>query len=130
MQTIHHAPSALCHVELSLGGAVPTPDGITCTLNAAFEVDAFARLIVWRQEEKQDVRFLRAEKIKELLAWTAQELQDVQDGAEQGNPASGAAWSLFLRYKDDTCRRFHGVQPFPAWLSKLTDRLTAYFQSA
>ena len=29
----------------------------------------------------QDVRFLRAEEIKELLAWTAQELQTVQDSA-------------------------------------------------
>ena len=43
------------------------------------------------------MRFLRAEEIKELLAWTAQELQTVQDSAAQGNPASGAAWSLFLR---------------------------------
>ena len=130
MQAIHQAPSALCHVELSLGGAVPVPDGTTCTLNAAFEVDAFAYLVVWRQAEKQDVRFLRAEEIKELLAWTAQELQTVQDSAAQGNPASGAAWSLFLRYDDDTCYRFHGTQLFPAWLSKLTDRLTACFQTA
>ena len=76
------------------------------------------------------MRFLRAEEIKELLAWTAQELQTVQDSAAQGNPASGAAWSLFLRYDDDTCCRFHGSQPFPAWLSKLTDRLTACFQTA
>ncbi len=47
------------------------------------------------------MRFLRAEEIKELLAWTAQELQTVQDSAAQGNPASGAVWSLFLRYDDD-----------------------------
>ena len=75
------------------------------------------------------MRFLRAEEIKDLLAWTAQELQTVQDSAAQGNPASGAAWLLFLRYDDDTCYRFHGTQPFPTWLSKLTDRLTACFQT-
>ena len=32
------------------------------------------------------MRFLRVEEIKELLAWTAQELQTVQDSAAQGNP--------------------------------------------
>ena len=52
------------------------------------------------------MRFLRAEEIKALLAWTAQELQTVQDSAAQGNPASGAAWLLFLRYDDDTYSRF------------------------
>ena len=76
------------------------------------------------------MRFLRVEEIKELPAWAAQELQTVQDSAARGNPASGAAWSLFLRQDDDTCYRFHGAQPFPARLSKLTDCLTACFQTA
>ncbi len=32
------------------------------------------------------MRFLRAEEIKELLAWTAQELQTVQDSAAREIP--------------------------------------------
>ena len=64
------------------------------------------------------MRFLRAEEIKELLAWTAQELQTVQDTQRREIPKRRCMAASMAHSR------------FPAWLSKLTDRLTACFQTA
>ena len=45
----NHA-SRLHHLELSVNASLQREDGTNLCVDADFEVDAFARLLLWRQE--------------------------------------------------------------------------------
>ena len=68
----NHAPR-LHHLELSVNASLRREDGTNLCVDADFEVDAFARLLLWRQEHCT-MQQLSVAQLDELLCWIMQEL--------------------------------------------------------
>ena len=64
----------LHHLELSVNASLQREDGTNLCVDADFEVDAFARLLLWRQEHCT-MQQLSVAQLDELLCWIMQELQ-------------------------------------------------------
>ena len=65
--------SHLHHLELSVNASLQREDGTNLCVDADFEVDAFARLLLWRQEHCT-MQQLSVAQLDELLCWIMQEL--------------------------------------------------------
>ena len=66
--------SHLNHLELSINASLQREDGTNLCVDADFEVDAFARLLLWRQAHCT-MQQLSVAQLDELLRWIMQELQ-------------------------------------------------------
>ena len=135
----NHAPR-LHHLELSVNASLRREDGINLCVDADFEVDAFARLLLWRQEHCT-MQQLSVAQMDELLCWIMQELQlekkimEHLKGAtvissENLESLQGKAqylyWHLLVLYEDGTVRRISGQDSLPSWLNELVQKLMTY----
>ena len=66
--------SHLHHLELSINASLQREDGTNLCVDADFEVDAFARLLLWRQAHCT-MQQLSVAQLDELLCWIMKELQ-------------------------------------------------------
>ena len=133
----------LRHLELSLNAALQCPDNTPFYMDVDFEVDAFARLLMWRQEHCTMQRLTAAE-VEELLRWVTQGLQIETHIAAYlaAHPESAASippeaweaqpdearylyWNLLLLYQDGTAQRVSGQGGLPMWLDRLVQKLMA-----
>ena len=64
----------LHHLELSVNATLRREDGTNLCVDADFEVDAFARLLLWRQEHCT-MQQLSVAQLDELLCWIMQKLK-------------------------------------------------------
>ena len=74
--------SHLHHLELSINASLQREGGTPLCVDADFEVDAFARLLLWRQEHCT-MQQLSVAQLDELLCWIMQELQLEKQIAER-----------------------------------------------
>ena len=134
-----HAPH-LHHLELSVNASLRREDGTNLCVDADFEVDAFARLLLWRQEHCT-MQQLSVAQLNELLCWIMQELQlekkimEHLKGATvissesleslRGN-AQYLYWHLLVLYEDGTVRQLSGQDSLPSWLNELVQKLMTY----
>ena len=137
--TQNHAPR-LHHLELSINASLQREDGTNLCVDADFEVDAFARLLLWRQEHCT-MQQLSVAQLNELLCWIMQELQlerqiaELPEGAtvissESLESLQGKAqylyWHLLVLYEDGTVRQISGQGSLPSWLNELVQQLMTY----
>ena len=132
--------SHLHHLELSVNASLRREDGTNLCVDADFEVDAFARLLLWRQEHCT-MQQLSVAQLDELLCWIMQELQlekkimEHLKGAtvissESLESLQGKAqylyWHLLVLYEDGTVRQLFGQDSLPSWLNELVRKLMTY----
>ena len=130
----------LHHLELSVNASLQREDGTNLCVDADFEVDAFARLLLWRQEHCT-MQQLSVAQLDELLCWIMQELQlekrimEHPKGAtvissESLESLQGKAqflyWHLLVLYEDGTVRQISGQDSLPSWLNELVQKLMTY----
>ena len=130
----------LHHLELSVNASLQRKDGTNLCVDADFEVDAFARLLLWRQEHCT-MQQLSVAQLDELLCWIMQELQlekrimEYPKGAtvissESLKSLQGKAqflyWHLLVLYEDGTVRQLFGQDSLPSWLNELVQKLMTY----
>ena len=136
----NHAPR-LHHLELSVNASLQREDGTNLCVDADFEVDAFARLLLWRQAHCT-MQQLSVAQLDELLCWIMQELQlekkimEHLKGAtvissESLESLQGKAQYLYwhlrvLYYEDGTVRQISGQDSLPSWLNELVQKLMTY----
>ena len=135
----NHA-SRLHHLELSVNASLQREDGTPLCVDADFEVDAFARLLLWRQEHCT-MQQLSIAQLDELLCWIMQELQlekkimEHLKGAtvissESLESLQGKAqylyWYLLVLYEDGTVQQISGQDSLPSWLNELVQKLMTY----
>lgn len=135
----NHAPR-LHHLELSVNASLQRKDGTNLCVDADFEVDAFARLLLWRQEHCT-MQQLSVAQLDELLRWIMQELQlekrimEHPKGATVISPevqeslrgkAQYLYWHLLVLYEDGTVRQISGQDNLPSWLNVLVQKLMTY----
>ena len=135
----NHAP-CLHHLELSVNASLRREDGTNLCVDADFEVDAFARLLLWRQEHCT-MQQLSVAQLDELLCWIMQELQlekkimEHLKGATVISPetleslrgnAQYLYWHLLVLYEDGTVRQLSGQGSLPSWLNELVQKLMTY----
>ena len=132
--------SHLHHLELSVNASLQRENGTNLRVDADFEVDAFARLLLWRQEHCT-MQQLSAAQMNKLLCWIMQELQLEKQIAEHPEGATiissetleslrGKAqylyWHLLVLYEDGTMRQISGQDSLPSWLNELVQKLMTY----
>ena len=130
----------LHHLELSVNASLRREDGTNLCVDADFEVDAFARLLLWRQEHCTRQQ-LSVAQLDELLCWIMKELQLEKQIAEHPEDATvissesleslqGKAqylyWHLLVLYEDGTVRQISGQDSLPSWLNELVQKLMTY----
>ena len=130
----------LHHLELSVNASLRREDGTNLCVDADFEVDAFARLLLWRQEHCT-MQQLSVAQLDELLCWIMQELQlekrimEHLKGAtvissESLESLQGKAqylyWHLLVLYEDGTVQQISGQDSLPSWLNELVQKLMTY----
>ena len=135
----NHAPR-LRHLELSVNASLRREDGTNLCVDADFEVDAFARLLLWRQEHCT-MQQLSVAQLDELLCWIMQELQlekkimEHLKGATVISPEVQESlrgktqylyWHLLVLYEDGTVRQISGQDSLPSWLNELVQKLMTY----
>ena len=135
----NHAPR-LHHLELSMNTSLQREDGTNLCVDADFEVDAFARLLLWRQEHCT-MQQLSVAQLDELLHWIMQELQlekkimEHLKGATVISPevqeslrgkAQYLYWHLLVLYEDGTVQQISGQDSLPSWLNELVQKLMTY----
>ena len=135
----NHAPR-LHHLELSINASLRREDGTNLCVDADFEVDAFARLLLWRQEHCT-MQQLSVAQTEELLCWIMQELQLEKQIVEHPEDATvilperleslrGNAqylyWHLLVLYEDGTVQQLAGQDSLPNWLNELVQKLMTY----
>ena len=135
----NHAPR-LHHLELSINASLQREDGTNLCVDADFEVDAFARLLLWRQAHCT-MQQLSVAQLDELLCWIIQELQlekrimehpkvatvispEVQESLR--GKAQYLYWHLLVLYEDGTVRQISGQDSLPSWLNELVQKLMTY----
>ena len=132
--------SRLHHLELSINASLQREDGTNLCVDADFEVDAFARLLLWRQEHCT-LQQLSVAQLDELLCWIMQELQlekkimeHLKDAtvisSESLESLQGKAqylyWHLLVLYEDGTVQQLSGQDSLPSWLNELVQKLMTY----
>ena len=132
--------SHLHHLELSVNASLQREDSTNLCVDADFEVDAFARLLLWRQEHCT-MQQLSVAQLDELLCWIMQELQlekkimEHLKGATVISPetleslrgnAQYLYWHLLVLYEDGTVRQLSGQGSLPSWLNELVQKLMTY----
>ena len=135
----NHAPR-LHHLELSVNASLQREDGTPLCVDADFEVDAFARLLLWRQEHCT-MQQLSVAQLDELLCWIMQELQLEKQIAERPEEVTALSpekleslrgkalylyWHLLVLYEDGTVRQISGQDSLPSWLNELVQKLMTY----
>lgn len=135
----NHAPR-LHHLELSVNASLQREDGTNLCVDADFEVDAFARLLLWRQAHCT-MQQLSVAQLDELLCWIIQELQlekqiaEHPEGATIFSPETLESlrgktqylyWHLLVLYEDGTVRQISGQDSLPSWLNELVQKLMTY----
>ena len=135
----NHAPR-LHHLELSMNTSLQREDGTNLCVDADFEVDAFARLLLWRQEHCT-MQQLSVAQLDELLCWIMQELQLEKQIAEHPEGATIISsetlesvrsktqylyWHLLVLYENGTVRQISGQDNLPSWLNELVQKLMTY----
>ena len=135
----NHAPR-LHHLELSINASLQREDGTNLCVDADFEVDAFARLLLWRQAHCT-MQQLSVAQLDELLWWIMQELQlekrimEHLKGATVISPevqeslrgkAQYLYWHLLVLYEDGTVQQISGQDSLPSWLNELVQKLMTY----
>ena len=135
----NHAPR-LHHLELSVNASLQREDGTNLCVDADFEVDAFARLLLWRQEHCT-MQQLSVAQLDELLCWIMQELQLEKQIAEHPEEVAALSpekleslrgktqylyWHLLVLYEDETMRQISGQDSLPSWLNELVQKLMTY----
>ena len=136
--------SHLHHLELSVNASLQREDGTNLCVDADFEVDAFARLLLWRQEHCT-MQQLSVAQLDELLCWIMQELKieaqiasylaEYPEGATIFSPETLESlrgktqylyWHLLVLYEDGTVRQISGQDSLPSWLNELVQKLMTY----
>ena len=132
--------SHLHHLELSVNASLQREDGTPLCVDADFEVDAFARLLLWRQKHCT-MQQLSVAQLDELLCWIMKELQLEKQIAGHPEDATvissesleslqGKAqylyWHLLVLYEDGTVRQLSGQDSLPSWLNELVQKLMTY----
>ena len=132
--------SHLHHLELSVNASLQREDGTNLRVDADFEVDAFARLLLWRQEHCT-MQQLSVAQLDELLCWIMQELQLEKQIAEHPEGATIIStemleslrgktqylyWHLLVLYENGTVRQISGQGNLPSWLNELVQKFMAY----
>ena len=139
----NHAPR-LHHLELSVNASLRREDGTNLCVDADFEVDAFAQLLLWRQEHCT-MQQLSLAQLDELLCWIMKELQlearnafylaEHPEGATIFSPGTLESvrsktqylyWYLLVLYEDGTVRQISGQDSLPSWLNELVQKLMTY----
>lgn len=130
----------LHHLELSVNASLRREDGTNLCVDADFEVDAFARLLLWRQEHCT-MQQLSVAQLDELLCWIIQELQlekqiaEHPEGATIFSPETLESlrgktqylyWHLLVLYEDGTVQQISGQDSLPSWLNELVQKLMTY----
>ena len=130
----------LHHLELSVNASLQREDGTNLCVDADFEVDAFARLLLWRQAHCT-MQQLSVAQLDELLRWIMQELQlekkimEHPKGATVISPtvqeslrgkAQYLYWHLLVLYEDGTVQQISGQDSLPSWLNELVQKLMTY----
>ena len=130
----------LHHLELSVNASLQREDGTNLCVDADFEVDAFARLLLWRQEHCT-MQQLSVAQLDELLCWIMKELQlekqiaghpedatvispEVQESLR--GKAQYLYWHLLVLYEDGTVQQLSGQDSLPSWLNELVQKLMTY----
>ena len=132
--------SRLHHLEFSVNASLRREDGTNLCVDADFAVDAFARLLLWRQAHCT-MQQLSVAQLDELLRWIMQELQlekrimEHPKGATVISPETleslrGKAqylyWHLLVLYEDGTVQQISGQDSLPSWLNELVQKLMTY----
>ena len=136
--------SHLHHLELSVNASLQREDGTPLCVDADFEVDAFARLLLWRQEHCA-MQQLSVAQLDELLCWIMQKLKieaqiasylaEHPEGATSFSPEMLESlrgktqylyWHLLVLYEDGTVRQISGQDSLPSWLNELVQKLMTY----
>ena len=135
----NHAPR-LHHLELSVNASLRREDGTNLCVDADFEVDAFARLLLWRQEHCT-LQQLSVAQLDELLCWIMQELQlerKIMEHLKGATVISSESleslrgktqylyWHLLVLYEDGTVQQISGQDSLPSWLNELVQKLMTY----
>ena len=130
----------LHHLELSVNASLQREDGTNLCVDADFEVDAFTRLLLWRQEHCT-MQQLSVAQLDELLCWIMQELQLEKRIMEHPKGATAISsesleslqgkaqylyWHLLVLYEDGTVRQISGQGNLPSWLNELVQKLMTY----
>lgn len=130
----------LHHLELSVNASLRREDGTNLCVDADFEVDAFARLLLWRQEHCT-MQQLSVAQLDELLCWIIQELRlekqiaEHPEGATIFSPETLESlrgktqylyWHLLVLYEDGTVQQISGQDSLPSWLNELVQKLMTY----
>ena len=130
----------LHHLELSVNASLQREDGTNLCVDADFEVDAFARLLLWRQAHCT-MQQLSVTQLDELLCWIMQELQLEKQIAKHPEGATVISpetleslrgktqylyWHLLVLYEDGTVRQLSGQGSLPSWLNELVQKLMTY----
>ena len=136
--------SHLHHLELSINASLQREGGTPLCVDADFEVDAFARLLPWRQEHCT-MQQLSVAQLDELLCWIVQKLKieaqiasylaEHPEGATSFSPekpeslrgnAQYLYWHLLVLYEDGTVQQISGQDSLPSWLNELVQKLMTY----
>ena len=135
--------SHLHHLELSINASLQREDGTNLCVDADFEVDAFARLLLWRQAHCT-MQQLSVAQLDELLCWIMQKLKieaqiasylaEHPEGATSFSPETLESvrstqylyWHLLVLYEDGTVRQISGQDSLPSWLNELVQKLMTY----
>ena len=132
--------SHLHHLELSVNASLQREDGTNLCVDADFEVDAFAQLLLWRQEHCT-MQQLSIAQLDELLCWIMQELQLEKKIMEHLKGATAISsesleslqgkaqflyWHLLVLYEDGTVQQISGQDSLPSWLNELVQKLMTY----
>ena len=130
----------LHHLELSVNASLRREDGTNLCVDADFEEDAFARLLLWRQAHCT-MQQLSVAQLDELLCWSMQELQLEKKIMEHLKGATAISsesleslqgkaqylyWHLLVLYEDGTVRQISGQDSLPSWLNELVQKLMTY----
>ena len=130
----------LHHLELSVNASLQREDGTNLCVDADFEVDAFARLLLWRQAHCT-MQQLSVAQLDELLCWSMQELQlekKIMEHLKGATVISSESleslrgktqylyWHLLVLYEDGTVQQLSGQDSLPSWLNKLVQKLMTY----
>ena len=134
----------LHHLELSVNASLQREDGTNLCVDADFEVDAFARLLLWRQAHCT-MQQLSVAQMDELLCWIVQKLKieaqiasylaEHPEGATIFSPemleslqgkAQYLYWHLLVLYEDGTVQQLSGQDSLPSWLNELVQKLMTY----
>ena len=132
--------SHLHHLELSVNASLQREDSTNLCVDADFEVDAFARLLLWRQEHCT-MQQLSVAQLDELLCWIMQELQLEKQIAERPEEVTALSpekleslrgntqylyWHLLVLYEDGSVQQISGQDNLPSWLNELLQKLMTY----